>query len=234
VGATPRDIAAQRNEAHTPVNSVCVDAASPVPLVGERPAASGAAFGESMVMEGSSSSSVHQQETAARQQEPAGLQDVSFGVMSENNDNSFANTSFANSIPDTSMEVFEDRRASLGYNRRESIGSSVLGAVLEEKELKEDGRASGSGRQTDAPPVLTRVASLDATECSLGGDVSGHWGDTSRVEHVEDEHEDDRVVEVEVGVSDISINSDDEDDCCASFDEGNSILSSALLSRSNF
>jgi len=238
VGVTPRDIAALRKDAHTPVNSVCVDAASPVPLVGERPAASGAAFGESMEMEGSSSSSVHQPEPAARQ-DAAGLQDVSFGVMSENNDNSFGNF-----IPDTSMDLLEDRRASLGFNRRESIGSSVLGAVVEEKDLRQEGGASGSGRQSATPPVLTRVASLDATECSLGGDVSGHhatecslggdWGDTSRVEHVEDDQEDDRVVEVEVGVSDISINSDDEEECCPSFDDGHNILSSALLSRSKF
>jgi len=159
--------------------------------------------------------------------------------MSENNDNSFGNF-----IPDTSMDLLEDRRASLGFNRRESIGSSVLGAVVEEKDLRQEGGASGSGRQSATPPVLTRVASLDATECSLGGDVSGHhttecslggdWGDTSRVEHVEDDQEDDRVVEVEVGVSDISINSDDEEECCPSFDDGHNILSSALLSRSNF
>jgi hypothetical protein len=221
VGGTPRDIAAQRNEAHTPVNSVCD--ASPVPLIGERPAASGAALGESMVMEGSSSSgsnASHQQEIASRQQEPGGLQDVSFGVMSENNDNSFAN-----SIPDTSMDVSEDRRASMGYNRRESMGNSVLGAVLEDKELKEDGAGMVQGHQPDGPPVLTRTVSMDATDCSIGGDVSGHWGDTSRVEHVEDGQEDDRVVEVEVGVSDISINSDDEcDECSNSFDDSNSIL----------
>jgi hypothetical protein len=233
-GATPRDIAAQRNEAHTPVNSaVCGDSSSPVPLLAEKPAATGAALGSSMAMEGSSlegssSSSVHQQPAAARQQEPAGLQDVSFGVMSENNDNSFLN-----SIPDTSMEMFEDRRASLGCNRRESMGSSVLGAVLEEKELKDEG-AGGTDLQSGGPPVLTNVMSMEANDCSLAGDVSGLWGDTSRVEHVEDDQEDERVVEVEVGVSDISINSDDEDDCTASFDDSNNILSGALLSRTNY
>lgn len=210
VGGTPRDIAAQRYDAHTPVNSVCDS--SPVPLMGERPAASGAPLGESMVMEGSNSGSA-----SAHKKEAGGLQDVSFGVMSENNDNSFVN-----SIPDTSMDIFEDRRASMGYNRRESMGSSVLGAVLEEKE---DGSGMAQGRQPDGPPVLTRTVSMDATDCSIGCDVSGHWGDTSRVEHVEDGQEDDRVVEVEVGVSDISINSDDEcDECSNSFDDSNSIV----------
>ena len=145
---------------------------------------------------------------------------MSFGVMSENNDNSFAN-----SIPETSMDVSEDRRASMGYNRRESMGSSVLGAVLEDKELKEDGAGMAQGRQPDGPPVLTRTVSMDATDCSIGGDVSGHWGDTSRVEHVEDGQDEDPVVEVEVGVSDISINSDDEcDECSHSFDDSNSLL----------
>ena len=230
VGATPRDLAAQRNEAHTPVNSVCDG--SPVPLIGERPAASGAALGTSMMMEGSSSNSGalgHQQESASRQLEPAGLQDVSFGVMSENNDNSFVN-----SIPDTSMDVLEDRRSSLGYNRRESMGTSVLGAVLEDKEIKEDGGSFAMPRQPEGLPVVTRTVSIDTVDCTLGGDVSGHWGDTSRVEHVEDEQEDDRVVEVEVGVSDISINSDDEDECSASFDDSNSILSGTLLSRTHY
>jgi hypothetical protein len=110
----------------------------------------------------------------------------------------------------------------MGYNRRESMGSSVLGAVLEEKE---DGAGMAQGRQPDGPPVLTRTVSMDATDCSIGCDVSGHWGDTSHVEHVEDGQEDDRVVEVEVGVSDISINSDDEcDECSNSFDDSNSIV----------
>ena len=226
VGATPREISqislAQRNEAHTPVNSVYGEAASPVSLLSERPAASGAALGGSMVLEGGSSSLIEAQ-GGSHKKEPAGLQDVSFGIMSENNDNSFGN-----SIADTSMEImFEDRRASLGYNRRESIGS-VLGAVLEEKEPKGDRPSAAPGRQSEGPLLLTRAVSMDATECSLAGDVSGHWGDTSRVEHVEDE----QVVEVEVGVSDISINSDDEDDCSGSLYDSSNVLSNALLNRS--
>lgn len=223
VGVTLRGMAANRNTANTPVNSVCVDAKSPVPLSGERPAASGAALGESMVLEGSSNggSAVH----TARPGEVAGLQDVSFGVMSENNDNSFAN-----SIPDNLTDGMEDRRSSLGYNRRESIGSSVLGAVLEER-FQDDGTSSTQVRALEKPVALGRMTSLDTTDYSLGGDVSGHWGDTSRVEHVEDDQEDERVVEVEVGVSDISINSDEDEDCGAGYEDGSSIFPGAVLTK---
>lgn len=223
VDVTLKDTGAHRNEANTPVNSVRVDGNSPVPLSGERPAASGADLGESMLLDGSSNGggAAH----AARQAEPAGLQDVSFGVMSENNDNSFVN-----SIPDSSADVMEDRRSSLGYSRRESLGNCVLGAVLEER-LKDEGGSGVQVRALERPVMLARVTSLDTTDHSLGaGDVSGHWGDTSRVEHVEDEHEDDRIVEVEVGVSDISINSDDDDECGA-MDDGNGILLGAGLAK---
>ena len=233
-GATPRDIA--RDEAHTPVNRMCLESASPpVPLSGERPVSSGAALGGSMVMEGGSIGSgegdgngrggeggggaVHQDQAAVRQQERVGLQDVSFGIMSDNNDNSFANC-----IPDSSLDmgVLEERRASLGYNRRESMGTSVLGAVLEEREANKERAPVATGRVSEGLPVLTRVMSLDATDCSLGGDVSGHWGDTSRVEHVED---------LEAGVSDISINSDGEDDCGE--EGGKTLLQDAVTGKTH-
>ena len=86
-------------------------------------------------------------------------------------------------------------------------------------------------RALEKPVPLGRVTSLDTTDQSLGGDVSGHWGDTSRVEHVEDEQEDERVVEVEVGVSDISINSDDEEEGGAGLEDGSGILLEAALTK---
>ena len=143
-GGTPRDMAAQRDKAHTPVNRMCMDAGSPAPLLGERATPSEAALGESMALEGSNGGSMHPQPSGARQQDGAGLQDVSFGIMSDNNDNSFVN-----SIPDTSLDLLEDRRASVGYSRRESFGNaSVLGAVIEE-ERKEDRSLGGQRRLSD-------------------------------------------------------------------------------------
>ena len=120
------------------------------------------------------------------------------------------------------MGVLEERRASLGYNRRESMGTSVLGAVLEEREANKERAPVATGRVSEGLPVLTRVMSLDATDCSLGGDVSGHWGDTSRVEHVED---------LEAGVSDISINSDGEDDCGE--EGGKTLLQDAVTGKTH-
>ncbi|EKX47427.1 hypothetical protein GUITHDRAFT_137591 [Guillardia theta CCMP2712] len=57
-------------------------------------------------------------------QDQRGLQDVSFGMMSDACDNSFIHG------PDAAFEPFDDRRSSMG-ERRASMGS-VLGAVFEE------------------------------------------------------------------------------------------------------
>jgi hypothetical protein len=65
--------------------------------------------------------------------EQQGLQDVSFGVMSDACDNSFLSAT-AGEVGDV---LGEDRRTSMGGDRRASMGS-VLGAVFEEMPAVED------------------------------------------------------------------------------------------------
>eukprot|EP00960_Hanusia_phi_P033061 750236-Hanusia_phi.AAC.1 len=97
----------ERHDAHTPINA-------PLPEDSLLRAPSDSSPAVNCAVQGEND----------KGQEQRGLQDVSFGMMSDACDNSFIHG------PDAAFEPFDDRRSSFG-DRRASMGS-VLGAVFEE------------------------------------------------------------------------------------------------------
>ena len=152
-GSTPRDLAAQRGSAHTPIQHLPEDTVN---------ASCGGLEGRHSHA-GSSSGSAGPNPPActatgvSSSSEAVGgaLHDVSFGVISEGNDNSFNNN-----------VTFESATAGDEVDRRQSFGS-VLGKVFEEDE-----RDEGMRERPDTDGDYVQIQrDLHAVEAAVG-DIS--------------------------------------------------------------
>jgi len=103
-----------------------------------------------------------------------GLQDVSFGVMSDACDNSFVSAT----SPEAADLLSEDRRMSMGGDRRTSLGS-VLGAVFEEMPAVEDTMPFECASCAEAgcsPAASVSVEDIGLKAMPGSGDGGEEWG----------------------------------------------------------
>uniref|UniRef100_A0A7S1DGJ7 Cyclin-F n=1 Tax=Hemiselmis andersenii TaxID=464988 RepID=A0A7S1DGJ7_HEMAN len=184
-GATPRDLAAQRGSAHTPIQHLPEDTVnSSCDGLDGRHLHAGSSSGSA----GPSPSSCAVSGASPSPEASGGaLHDVSFGVISEGNDNSFNNN-----------VTFESAAAGDDIDRRQSFGS-VLGKVFEEDERDEGmmERPDPEG-QYDLYDDFNRSASQT---CCMS-----HHAATSAASSVQIQRD---LHAVEAAVGDISIESDE-------------------------